>query len=546
MSSPHFLDKAPATPAPSDVDGPLSLGRLPDDMLQEGVRRLGLAALIYAVTFFLAFFGSSIPEWLGSGERPEHWQGLKLFIACISIGLALIMFALTRIKYFASTILLDIGLIFEVAGSFGIAMASVYGSFPQWSEEILAPIRYMGIPWECVWIVVYPMLAPNTPGKTLLASLAAASMGLLTIMISKVTGATSSQAPLSFFIIYYLFSTYVCAFMAFFVSKIITRFGMRLRKAREIGQYQLVELLGRGGMGEVWRSRHRMLARSAAIKLIRPENLGKDAKAQRSTIQRFVREAQITATLKSVHTIDIYDFGTTATGDFYYVMELLDGMDLAAFTERFGPIPAARVIYFLRQVCHSLGEAHTHDLIHRDVKPANLFVCQLGPDYDFIKVLDFGLVRSHRGNSQEMTRLTQEGLACGTPDFMPPEMALGAGNADSRSDIYALGCVGYWLLTGQPVFPAENAMAAVVHHARTEPIPPSQRTEVEVPADLEEIILACLAKEPAARPQSVSELEMQLAACAGSSEWNGELASEWWHLHLPQSPQSEPAERSWP
>lgn len=533
MLSPRFLDKAHDIPTSAEVDSSPSLGRLPDDLLTEGVRRLGLAALIYAIVFFLAFFGGSIPRWLGSGQVPEHWHGLKLFIACFSIGLGLAMFTLTRNRHLSSTFLLNTGLAFEVVGAFGIAMTSVYGAFPQWSEDILDPVRYVGIPWECVWIVVYPMLAPNTPGKTLLASLAAASMGLLTVMISKATGATNPQAPISFFINYYLFSTYVCAFMAFFVSKIITRYGMRLKKAREIGQYQLVELLGKGGMGEVWRAHHRMLARPAAIKLIRPENLGGDPDSQRATIQRFVREAQVTATLQSIHTIDVYDFGTTESGAFYYVMELLTGLDLAAFVNRFGPQPAPRTIHFLRQVCHSLGEAHAQGLIHRDIKPANLFICQLGPDFDFLKVLDFGLVKSRPGMRQEMTRLTQDGLACGTPDFMPPEAAMGSGRMDSRADIYALGCVGYWLLTGQPVFPAETPMAAVVHHAKTEPVPPSERTEVEVPVDLENIILACLAKDPDDRPQTATDLAQLLAGCSSRPAWNGARAREWWNLHLP-------------
>jgi serine/threonine-protein kinase len=275
-----------------------------------------------------------------------------------------------------------------------------------------------------------------------------------------------------------------------------------------------------------------MLARPAAIKLIRPEALGGRLEKQQQAVNRFEREARATAALQSVHTIDIYDFGITDRGAFYYVMELLDGMDMEVFIKRFGPLPASRTIDLLRQACHSLQEAHAQGLIHRDIKPANLYICRLGPDYDFVKVLDFGLVISSPGSMEEMTRLTQAGAACGTPDYMPPEAALGK-KVDARADIYALGCVGYWLLTGCPVFEGDSPVAVLLDHVRTEPVPPSHRTEIEVPEDLEEVILTCLAKDAAARPQSAGELADKLAACNAATDWDADQASQWWNLHLP-------------
>jgi serine/threonine-protein kinase len=310
----------------------------------------------------------------------------------------------------------------------------------------------------------------------------------------------------------------------------VYRYGKRLAKAQEVGSYKLTELLGRGGMGDVWVAEHQMLARPAAIKLIRPEALGAQEAGTRVVEERFKREARATAALQSTHTVNLYDFGVTEDGAFYYVMEMLDGLDLATLVERFGPLPAERVVHLIRGVCHSLGEAHGRGLVHRDVKPANIFTCRLGPDTDFVKVLDFGLVKSTGGEAGGATALTQEGSVAGTPAFMAPEMALGDGSVDGRADIYALGCVAYWLLTGQPVFAADTPVATLLKHVQDEPIPPSRRTELEIPADLDTVILACLAKDPAARPQTAEELEARLRACS-VGEWTKDMAEEWWKLH---------------
>ena len=280
-----------------------------------------------------------------------------------------------------------------------------------------------------------------------------------------------------------------------------------------MGSYRLTELLGRGGMGEVWRAEHRLLARTAAIKLVRPEVLGASNEADvKLALRRFEREARATAALNSPHTIRLYDFGTTNDGAFYYVMELLSGRDLESMVREFGPLPAERVVYLLRQVCHSLADAHARGLVHRDIKPANIYVCRMGLDYDFIKVLDFGLVK-FRGSTADQTLVTGDHPTTGTPAYMAPEVILGAADVDRRADVYALGCVAYYLLTGQLVFEADTPMKMLMHHVQTKPEPPSARTELPIPRDLEELVMACLEKDPEKRPPDAEHLYRLSVGC---------------------------------
>ena len=266
--------------------------------------------------------------------------------------------------------------------------------------------------------------------------------------------------------------------------------------------------------------------------MIRTELLGSSAGLVNDTIRRFEREARETAKLGSVHTIDVYDYGVTEDGDFYYVMELLDGITLERYVKQFGPMPPARVVYLLRQVCHSLGEAHDRGLIHRDIKPANIFMCRLGPDDDFVKVLDFGLVK-HFGDGVAGTMPTIEELTAGTPAFMAPEIALNDSAIDGRADIYALGCVAYYLLTGETVFPSEPAIAVMLAHVKDEPLPPSLRSKFDVPASLDTLILECLAKDKQSRPRSADVLARRLAECAPPHAWHASAARLWWQAHQP-------------
>ena len=295
-----------------------------------------------------------------------------------------------------------------------------------------------------------------------------------------------------------------------------------------LGSYRLVDRIGYGGMGEVWLARHRLLARPAAVKLIRAEtSFGHDI-----LVQRFQREARVTANLRSPHTVQLYDYGVSDSGDFYYVMELLGGMDLQQMVERFGPLPAERVIGLLRQACLSLSEAHECELVHRDIKPANLFVTKLGPEYDFVKVLDFGMVMAAVG--EDVTRLTAQGFVLGTPAFMAPELTLGETEIDGRADLYALGCSAYWLITARPVFDATNPASMLMQHLQSEPTPPSRVSELEIPAALEDAIMGCLEKRPEQRPSSALALYEELGRilCA---PWTQERARVWWQMHAPEA-----------
>ena len=236
--------------------------------------------------------------------------------------------------------------------------------------------------------------------------------------------------------------------------------------------------------------------------------------------------------------MDLFDFGIADDGTFYYVMELLDGLDAERIVNKFGPMPAGRVIHVIRQVCHSLSEAESISLVHRDIKPANIVLCRYGEDYDFVKVLDFGIVKAiHEPGTAEaaptLTALTAEHVVRGTPAFIAPEQALGGRPVDHRADIYGTGCLTYWLLTGQLVFTGDTPMQLLIQHAQAMPEPPSARTELPIPKELDAIVLACLAKDPSDRPQTARELARRLEAVPVKGEWTPELARAWWETHQP-------------
>ena len=304
-----------------------------------------------------------------------------------------------------------------------------------------------------------------------------------------------------------------------------------LNNAVRVGSYSLIEQLGSGGMGEVWLARHQLLARPAAVKIVREAAVGagEDAHALRL---RFTREAQATAELQSPHTVQLFDFGVTDTGSFYYVMERLRGMDLQRMVERYGPLPPERVIFLLKQACLSLSEAHALGLVHRDIKPANLFVCRLGSQYDFLKVLDFGVVS--RQARESTVSITVTGIVLGTPAFLAPELVLGDGSFDGRADIYALGCVAFWLLTGRPPFEAGDAMSMLMHHSSTTPLPPSAMSEETIPADVDALVLECLSKAPAQRPANADVLLERLSTLSVADRWEPRHARGWWELHDPE------------
>jgi serine/threonine protein kinase len=305
---------------------------------------------------------------------------------------------------------------------------------------------------------------------------------------------------------------------------------------RELGSYQLLKLLGKGGMGEVWLAQHRMLARPAAIKLIKAEAMeGRDAERREEIRKRFTAEARITANLRSRNTIELYDYGITEDGTFYYVMELLEGIDLFDLVGKHGRLSPARVVHLLVQACHSLAEAHDRGLVHRDIKPENLFICRRADEVDVLKVLDFGIVRMQEP-TKDMAK-TRQGLVQGTPATMSPEQATDQ-PLDGRSDLYSLGCVAYWLLTGQQVFTSDNPMELLTNHVHQPAIPPSIRINQPLPPALEALVMSCLAKDPEQRPRNARVLAhlLQTADLAGSEVWDEALMHTWWERHLPPRP----------
>ena len=494
-------------------------GVLPPDLLEAASRRLGVASLLWAGLWVLALVMNNVvgpvlsPDALLDDAWP--WPGNPVALGVIAVSLAL--FAYTRWHACDCQRSLDLGLIYEVVLAFAIGFVN------QWTPNVI------GLSWICVLVLVHPMIVPHTRAKTLAAALIAASMDPVGLAI---TAARGVELPPVAAMLWAVLPNYICALIAVVPVGIITRLGRQVRDARELGSYQMGELLGRGGMGEVYAAKHRLLRRPAAIKVIRPDALGaRSGEGAKTVVQRFKREAEAAAQLHSPHTTALYDFGVTDDGSFYTVMELLRGIDLDSLVDRFGPVSPARVVYLLSQACHSLAEAHALGLIHRDVKPANLFTCWVGLEADFVKVLDFGLVKPPP-DDEDQIKLTAPDLTTGTPAYMAPELALRQ-DADWRADIYSLGCVAYWLLTGSLVFEADTPMKMMLRHVDTPPLLPSRRSELDIPPSLEDVVMACLEKDRRRRPSSAEVLARQFSECDVGEPWSRERADAWWRAHLP-------------
>jgi plasmid stabilization system protein ParE len=498
----------------------------PTDLLSQSAGRLRVLALLYAFVFFMA---GIFPTLLFPAARARFLESfLHWGPGVIGIVVALLVAAVIRSPRLPLPTAMNLGLAFEVVSSYAIAAAE-FGD-PQGLETHSG---FLGLSWVAVWVLLFTVVVPTSPRRALLAALASVSSVPVIIGLMIAFGITSFRVHPADFFFGLVFPYLLVVGMAYVGARVVYYLGSEVKRARELGSYRLEEKLGEGGMGEVWRARHRMLARPAAIKLIRPSVAG-DARAGVSgeAVRRFEREAQVIARLRSPHTVELFDFGIATDGAFYYVMELLDGLDADSLLRRFGPTPPERAIYLLRQVCHSLSEAQSCGLVHRDIKPANIFLCRYGEEYDFVKVLDFGIVRAVRDPADTSLVHTRENAVRGTPAFIAPEQAMGL-ELDGRADIYATGCVAYWLLTGQFVFTAETSMGLLLQHAQTPPAPPSARTDLPIPTALDDLVLSCLAKDPANRPQSARELSLRLAEVEGASAWTQDRARDWWVTHQP-------------
>jgi eukaryotic-like serine/threonine-protein kinase len=378
-------------------------------------------------------------------------------------------------------------------------------------------------PFWLLLIFTYGMFIPNTWRRAALVigGMALAPVVLIVVMMLAYPQVAAVMTTVG--LIQHVLVMLVASVASVFGTHLINTLRREAFEARQLGQYRLIAPLGAGGMGEVYLGEHRMLKRPCAIKLIRPEQAGDPR-----VLARFEREVQMTAKLSHWNTIEIFDYGRTDDGTFYYVMEYLPGLSLEHLLDRYGPMPAERVVHLLRQTCQGLREAHGIGLIHRDIKPGNVFTAQRGGLYDVAKLLDFGLVKPLA--EMPAARLTVDGAISGTPLFMSPEQARGQDNIDARSDIYSLGAVAYALLSGRAPFERSSPLEVMIAHARDEVAPPSQH-QPDVPADLERVILRCLAKRPEDRFQDVESLEQALSECAAADQWTQERAAQWWQEH---------------
>jgi serine/threonine-protein kinase len=510
----------PSTPA----DTSTSFRPLPADLLRDASRRLGIMALVGATLWVLGTGLGHFTDWSLSGREPTFWRlGQEDFFCAVSIAVSLALFFYARKPDRDPRHTLDLGLAYMVF------MAVALGLMIHWAAPPAGMPVFPVISWIGAIVLMFSAIVPSTPTKTLIAGLFAVSMNPIGMLISKARGIWDFGPASNAMLMHY--PDFLLVGVAVVISFVMTRLGQQVAKAREMGSYQLGELLGSGGMGEVYKATHRMLARPAAIKLIRPEAMGRgNGAAAQLAVKRFWREAEAAANLRSQHTVELYDFGVMEDQTLYFVMELLDGMDLETLVRRTGPLPAGRVVYLLTQACESLEEAHSRGLVHRDIKPANIHIGRMGLRHDFVKVLDFGLVKSVSSNSDDSLG-TATGLTPGTPAYMAPEQAMGE-KVDHRVDIYALGCVAYFMLTGQKVFEAETPYQMIARHLNEVPVTPSQRTELRIPEAMEKLVLSCLAKNPAQRPQTAADLGRAMLAVE-TEAWTEDNARQWWMKHQP-------------
>jgi serine/threonine protein kinase len=309
------------------------------------------------------------------------------------------------------------------------------------------------------------------------------------------------------------------------ISRTLYNFSKTSHQVQRLGSYEVLEEIGRGGMGRVLKARHHMICRPAAVKLLEAP-VGEAGLA----MSRFEREVHLSAHLNHPNTIQIYDFGRTADNRFFYAMEYLSGLDLERMVERFGPLPASRIVFILRQVVGSLNEAHNKGIVHRDIKPSNIFLTSRGGLCDFVKVLDFGLAKQV-STAGAHASVTKTGMVFGTPRYIAPEALYGTDGIDARSDLYNLGGVAYWLLTGRPPFDTDSSVDLIIDHVKNPPPAPSTVSETPIPSELEALVMRLLAKKPDERYQSAAELDAALVALPTPEPWDWESAKDWWNLH---------------
>jgi serine/threonine-protein kinase len=489
---------------------------LPGELSRESRGRVRVAALIGVLAYavFLVFE----PVRLAGASPLEKTLGLANDLVglglCAALGLVATWRAIPDRAVFA--IALDVEVIVCVV----VSVAAPWASFLR-SGHVFA------LTWVVPVIILFPLVVPTPPGTTLLVSTICAltmpagiallaARGLIAATASDVIGAGVSGA--------------VAVVIAMIAARTVYGAARQRAAAESVGSYELLERLGQGGMGEVWKARHAFLARDAAVKLILPEQLQGKTEAREEVVTRFTHEAQVTAGLRSPHTVELFDFGVAADGRLFYAMELLDGLNAEHFVYRFGAVEPRRVVHWLTQVCHSLGEAHAHGVVHRDLKPANLFLCRFGRDVDFVKVLDFGLARPVSEPVEQ--RLTSPQVRLGSPGWMAPEQVFGL-PTDARTDVYAMGCIAWWLLAGRKPFEAESSGELMRLHASVPPPALAEQCPQPVPSRLAALVAGCLAKDPSDRPADADRLAAALEESLDGERWTASEARDWWREHLP-------------
>jgi len=473
--------------------------------LQQRLRLVtGIGGAFAAAFYVLAILA-------GDGRENSPLDLHMLIHAAATLSAAGLCLALSRRTFSPGALVAMDGAALAIPMS---ACVAIYALIYEEGTELVVPIAGL-------FLLARGVVVPSTARRTILFS-APAAPALLAVQLAHGTVYLHSGVPVPVehfpnLLLWYHTYLALCVALAAVASHV--NFGLRVKayEAQKVGQYVLEQRIGAGAMGEVYRARHALLRRPTAIKFLRGELISSD------TLRRFEREVRETSRLRHPNTVSIYDYGRAADGSFYYAMELLDGSDLERIVAETGPMPPARAIRILAEACRALAEAHELGLVHRDLKPGNIMLCRQGGEFDVVKVLDFGLVKDLRA---EPPVLTIEGEICGTPQTISPE-ALSGQPVGPAADLYALGAVGCFLLTGRGIFDASTGMEFIGHHLHTEPIPPSARVE-GVPADLEAVLLSCLRKDPGQRPAGARALHDALLRCADAGGWDGEAAAEWW------------------
>lgn len=497
-------------------------------------RRLTVAAWVLSFGFALFFVWHQIdPDAAAVFSRHPWLTGCRLGLIVLYLGLASLLswapsVCYRRLRVFEGLLFGSAAIFFIVANV--VAAVSLHELKGDAGAKVFLPT--IAIPW-LILIQVYGLFIPNTWRRATLGILLfAAGPAIVLTSISLVAPNVFSAFDRSMVVTVLLWMVVPSA-AAIYGSHRIECMSRDLKQAEQLGSYSLKKKLGAGGMGEVYLAEHSLLKRPAAIKLIKPSQANDPR-----VIARFESEVRTTAGLTHPNTVEIYDFGITEDGTFFYVMEFLPGMDLQDLVDWHGPVNPARAIYLARQVCGALREAHGQGIIHRDIKPGNIFAAERGGEYDIAKLLDFGLVRTMDGDADSI-RLTQQGALVGSPAYTSPENVSGEEEPDARGDIYSLGATLYFLLTGRPVFEGKQPIKVLFAHVSEQPVPPRQ-VNMDIPADLEAVILKCLAKNPSERYQSVMELDDALAACQAARQWDPVRARTWWATRDRTAPAEHP------